>query len=135
MARAVDWAVSRTISEGGEYLIVNIGADEWNYQIKELANSVAQFFSDVEVSVNKHALPDRRSYKVNFGLFKTLAPGFQPQYNLLTTILNLKDGLKAMGFNDQHLKSSHLIRLKFLEHLKKKRLINDQLHWIVNSFS
>src|SRR5581483_5808412 len=35
MARAIDWAIQREMSFGGEFLAVNVGSDEWNYQVKD----------------------------------------------------------------------------------------------------
>src|SRR3990170_2757956 len=35
MAQAIDWAISRDITSGGEFLAVNIGSDEWNYQVSD----------------------------------------------------------------------------------------------------
>ena len=42
MARAIDWGVDRTASNGGEFPVVNAGSNGWNYQIRELAEAVAQ---------------------------------------------------------------------------------------------
>ena len=36
MAKGIDWAIKRNITEGGEFLAINIGSDEWNYQVKDL---------------------------------------------------------------------------------------------------
>src|SRR5665213_3333957 len=40
MARAMDWAISRPSANGGTFLIVNVGSDSWNYQVKDLALAV-----------------------------------------------------------------------------------------------
>jgi polysaccharide pyruvyl transferase WcaK-like protein/nucleoside-diphosphate-sugar epimerase len=41
MARAIDWAIDRPAGRGGRYLAVNVGSNDRNYQVKELANAVA----------------------------------------------------------------------------------------------
>ena len=66
MARAIDWAVQRDHRDGGTCLTVNVGSDAWNYQVKDLAAAVAKLVPNVEVSINKDAQPDKRSYRVNF---------------------------------------------------------------------
>ena len=132
MALAVDWAISRDISAGGEYLVVNIGHDGGNYQIKELAEAVAEILPDCEVSINKDTPADKRSYKVNFALFQSLAPNFQPQYDLHSSVRELVEGLKAMGFNDQNFGDSNLVRLKVLENLRGKNLITERLTWAIS---
>jgi nucleoside-diphosphate-sugar epimerase len=129
MAIAIDWAISRPASNGGEFLAVNTGSNEWNYQVKELAEAVAQVIPGVKVSVNPDAPPDKRSYRVNFDLYKQLAPDHQPQHNLLDTIQELKQNLDEMGFSDGNFRNSRLMRLKVLNHLQEKTLIDSQLSW------
>jgi hypothetical protein len=60
MARAIDWAISRDITAGGNFLAVNVGSNGWNYQVRDLAEAVATVIPDVEVSINKNAQPDKR---------------------------------------------------------------------------
>ena len=132
MAKAIDWAIMRDLSNGGEFLAVNVGSDEWNYQVKDLAEAVAEVIHGVDVSINKHAQPDKRSYKVNFDLFKKLAPEHQPTVDLITTIKDLKNGLEAMGFNDSNFRNSKLMRLKVLTDLRNRRLVTDSLEWSNN---
>jgi len=93
MARALDWAVGRETANGGAFLVVNTGSDSWNYQVKGLAEAVSAIIPGIEVSINTAAAPDKRSYKVDFSLFRKLAPNHQPQYDLATTIKELKAGL------------------------------------------
>lgn len=129
MARAIEWAVQRDAKEGGASLVVNAGSDGWNYQVKDLAAAVAGVFSGVEVSINTSAAPDRRSYRVDFGLFRSLAPNHQPGVCLDEAIVGLKDGLEAMRFSDPDFRQSPLIRLHTLRaHLSAGRL-NEQLQW------
>jgi nucleoside-diphosphate-sugar epimerase len=82
MARAIDWAIDRPTANGGRYLAVNAGSDERNYQVKDLAKAVAKAVPGTEVSINTSAPVDSRSYKVDFGLFRSLAPDHQPVMRL-----------------------------------------------------
>jgi len=129
MAIAIDWAISRPAATGGEFLAVNTGSNEWNYQVKELAEAVARVIPGVKVSVNADAPPDKRSYRVNFDLYQQLAPDHQPRHNLLDTIRELKQNLDEMGFTDGNFRDSRLMRLKVLNHLQEKTLIDSQLNW------
>jgi nucleoside-diphosphate-sugar epimerase len=63
MARAIEWAVTRQASNGGEFLAVNTGSNKWNYQVKELAQAVAGLISGTSVTLNKDAAPDKRSLR------------------------------------------------------------------------
>jgi hypothetical protein len=97
-----------------------------------LAEAVAKVIPDVTVSINKDAMPDNRSYRVNFDLFKRLAPGFQPEVDLFTSIKELKYGLEEMEFKDPDFRNSNYMRLKALNHLRSKGYLNENLEWRPN---
>lgn len=129
MARAIDWAVERPATQGGAFLAVNTGSDEWNYQIRQLAESVAEIVPGVEVSVREDAAPDARSYKVGFGRFRELAPDHQPQVSLGDAIDDLSAGLQRMEFADPNFRNSRLVRLRVLDDLRAAGLLTDALEW------
>ncbi|MFD2515307.1 NAD-dependent epimerase/dehydratase family protein [Pontibacter locisalis] len=129
MALAIEWAVTREPSNGGEYLAVNTGTNTWNYQVNELAEAVADVIPGTVVTVNKNAAPDKRSYRVNFDLYKELAPNHQPKYTLNEAIQELRDGLLEMEFKDGDFRNSLLMRLKVLTSLQETGKINEQLQW------
>jgi nucleoside-diphosphate-sugar epimerase len=129
MALAIDWAITREASNGGRFLVVNTGSDVWNYQVKELAEAVAKAVPDTEVSINTEAPPDKRSYQVDFSLFRSLAPDYTPRVTLEQSIAALREGLTAMRFADADFRNSQNMRLKVLEaHIANGRLMQD-LRW------
>lgn len=129
MARAIEWALRRSPESGGTFLIVNTGSDTWNHQVRELADAVAAAIPGTSVSINTNAAPDKRSYRVDFGLFAALAPDHQPTMTLTKSIDRLRLGLSAMGFADRDFRNSQQIRLKVLErHIAAGRLSPD-LRW------
>lgn len=129
MARAIDWAIDRPASAGGRYLAINAGSDDRNYQVRDLANAVAKSVPGTGVSINTSAPVDSRSYKVDFALFRSLAPDHQPVVTLDQSIRNLIAGLKAMNFKDSDFRSSGLMRLKVLQdHIESGRL-DENLAW------
>ena len=129
MARAIDWSISRKASDGGEFLAVNVGSDDWNYQVKDLAEAVSKVIPKVDISINKKAQPDKRSYRVCFDLYKELAPNYQPKTDLIGSIRELKIGLETMGFANEDFRNSNLMRLKVLTQLREDGLLNDRLEW------
>jgi nucleoside-diphosphate-sugar epimerase len=130
MARAIEWAITREASNGGEFLAVNTGSNKWNYQVKELAQAVAELIPDTAVTLNKDAAPDKRSYRVNFDFYKSLAPAHLPIYTLQQAIEELYQGLSAMAFKDGNFRNSLLMRLKVLTSLQESDNINSELEWI-----
>jgi len=130
MARAVEWALVRDAgATGGDFLAINVGTDEWNYQVRDLANAVAREIPGTKVSINTSAPPDKRSYRVDFSLYRRLAPEHQPRVTLQQAIRELRQGLTEMHFDDKNFRSSQFMRLKVLErHMSEGRLSED-LRW------
>lgn len=129
MARAIEWALHRTPDTGGDVLLVNVGSTEGNYQVRQLAEVVASELSRTKVSINRDALPDKRSYQVDFSLFAKLAPSHVPAVSLQQSVRNLHAGLRGMNFSDKEFRASSLMRLRTLkEHIAQGRLSSD-LHW------
>lgn len=129
MARAIEWAVARPDAAGGASLVVNAGADTWNYRIRELAEAVAAVVPGTTVDINEAAPPDKRSYRVDFGRFRELAPDHQPEATLEGVVRELYDELTAMGFDDPDFRTSDLIRLRVLDRLRRSGTLTDDLSW------
>ena len=129
MARAFEWAIDRDPSDGGEFLAVNAGSDEWNYRVRDLADEVARAIPGVEVSISESAEPDRRSYRVSFERFAALAPDHQPRVDIQTAIDGLREGLEGIQFADTDFRASTFIRLVVLQELRERGLVNDRLEW------
>jgi nucleoside-diphosphate-sugar epimerase len=129
MARAISWAIERSPENGGAFLAINAGRDESNYQVKDLAQGVAKHVPGTTISINTSAPPDKRSYKVDFSLFRSLAPNHIPQVTLDQSIRGLLAGFERMSFKDKDFRNSPFVRLKTLErHIASGRLGQD-LRW------
>jgi nucleoside-diphosphate-sugar epimerase len=133
MARAIDWALQRDHRDGGTCLTLNVGSEAWNYQVKDLAAAVAKLIPNVEVSINKDAQPDKRSYRVNFDKFTKLAQGFLPAVDLPAAVVDLRDGLMTMKFADQDFRTGEFMRLVTLRRLRDSGQLTDDLVWIDRS--
>jgi nucleoside-diphosphate-sugar epimerase len=106
MARAIEWAAFRDIDKGGAFLAVNIGSDEWNYQVRHLAEAVAEVIPGISVSVNK---------------------------DLKASIKELKNGLEEMQFKDPDFRNSNYMRLRVLKDLRRNGYLDKNLEWHNNA--
>ena len=130
MARSMEWALTRDPASGGDFLAINVGCDEWNYQVRDLAEAVARQLPGTRVSINTDAPPDKRSYRVDFSLYRSLAPQHQPQVDLEQAIREIRAGLEAVRFSDADFRASQFMRLKVLErHIDEGRL-DESLRWL-----
>lgn len=129
MARAIEWAVGRRASDGRAFLAVNAGSNHWNYQVKDLAEAVAAAIPGTSIRINKDAPPDKRSYRVCFNQFASLAPNHQPAATLQGTIARLINGLEQAAIRSPHFQHDRLVRLKTLVELKNTRQLDSSLKW------
>lgn len=130
MARAIRWSHERKQEDGGNFLIVNTGSNQWNYQVKELAEKVQELMPEIKVSINQNAAPDKRSYRVDFGLFKKLAPNHQPIFTLENSVKGLIEGLNSIGFDVKDFRNSKYMRLYVINHLIGHGVIDNELRLI-----
>ena len=130
MGRAILWSIGRKASSGGNYLVINTGSNQWNYQVKELAYAIHKILPETSVSINKDAQPDKRSYKVSFDKFEKLAAGHTPVYNLEQSIKDLVDGLRSINFKDTNYRQSNLIRLYVVNELLSQNILNSNLELV-----
>jgi nucleoside-diphosphate-sugar epimerase len=129
MCRASVWAAQRVGRQGGDFLAVNVGYDEWNYRIKDLAYAVRDELTNVSVTINPQAAPDKRSYRVDFSLYRELAPENRGGKDMRTTIRELIATIQESPFRIAEFRKSHLIRLNALNQLRASGRIDDRLAW------
>lgn len=129
MALAIEWAIRRPVQQR-PFIAVNVGRNDCNYQVKDLAEAVAELVPDTLISINTDALPDKRSYEVNFDLYRDLAPDYSPRHTLQDSIASLKEGLEACGFADPKFRESDFVRLKVLSGLRRRGLLDESLYWV-----
>jgi nucleoside-diphosphate-sugar epimerase len=131
MARAMEWAATRPADQGGRYLAVNGGCDEWNFQVRDLATAVGKAMPEADISMSKTPPADNRSYKVDFAKFRSLAPNHQPRETLGGAIAELRDAMKAINFSDRNFRNSDFIRLKILNGLVDQGKLASDLRQMV----
>lgn len=129
MARAVEWAITGDAVKPGDALVVNAGSEAWNLHLQELAEAVAAEIPGTRISLNAGALPDRRSYPLDFSLFRRLAPEHQPRVSLAESIRGLRDGLAALDCAGRDCRASQLLRLQELERLMHDGMLDPELRW------
>ena len=131
MARAICWAIERDqVADTDVFLAINVGSNEWNYQVSDLAEAVCEIVPLTNIFINKDAVPDKRSYKVSFDKFENMAPSHQPEMTLNETIKQLAESFEKITYRVESFRDSDIfIRLKTLNNLKDKGYLNANLEW------
>ncbi|NOX93958.1 MAG: NAD(P)-dependent oxidoreductase [Alphaproteobacteria bacterium] len=108
----------------------NIGRDEDNYQIKDMAAIVGKKLPGVSVAVTGETGGDDRSYRVDFTKVSGKLPGFTPKWDVERGADQILDWCRR---NDQlsmaDVLSYDFIRLKQINKLLEASKLNNDLHW------
>lgn len=126
MARAMEWSLVRG---GDAFVAVNVGRNECNHQVRDLARLVQAELPGVDVAVNEQAAPDQRSYQVDFSRYAALAPEHLPRFDVRDSVRSLIDGLRGMSFECRDFRESSFMRLAVLNDLRQRGLLDACLRW------
>jgi nucleoside-diphosphate-sugar epimerase len=105
-------ALSQADVPGGA--AVNVGADDENYQVRDVAALVQELVPDAEIEFTGEVGNDPRSYRVNFDLLSQLVPDFRLQYSLRSGMEELHAKLTEHGFSRADWESDRFVRLRRL---------------------
>jgi len=129
MCKAILWAIERSDILSNFYLSVNVGFNDSNYTIRDLAYAVNGILKNINININPDALPDKRSYRVDFSLYKSLAPSNQIHKSIDKTISELIENILDSQFRMKDFRNSHLVRLNTLNYLRAKNKLDSKLNW------
>lgn len=108
--------------------VLNVGSEEQNYQVRDIAEKVAAAFPGCELSFGP-ASADNRSYKVNFDKIKKVLPDFECQWDAARGAQQLHDVFEAIQLDEATFNGRGHTRLKQLEHLLSTGQIDAELFW------
>lgn len=102
---------------------INIGGNQENYQVKDVAKLTEQLVPDATIVFTGEIGNDPRNYRVNFNLLNELLPDFKLEYSLASGMNDLLEQLKKIQFSESDFYGDRFIRLKLLQAFLKKHSI------------
>jgi nucleoside-diphosphate-sugar epimerase len=129
-----------------ELLVLNVGTDENNLQVIEIARTIQQAVSGCELTslaenpdLDKEGLirdrkvkggADTRTYRVSFEKIKKVLPAFQCAWTVERGVKDLVTLLKNLPLSPVVFKSRGFYRLQHLEYLYENGYLSDELFWL-----
>lgn len=107
----------------------NVGRDEDNYQIREIAEIVQQVVPNSRVEFAEGAGPDLRCYRISCEKIRRVLPEYQPQWNVRRGVEELYQAYKANQLTVKDLEGSRYLRIKHIRQLLADGRIDDSLRW------
>lgn len=106
----------------------NVGGNEENYQISEIAEIVKESIPGCRLEFDKDAGPDKRSYKVNFDRIEE-GFGFKLKWNARAGVMQILEKLGQYGLELEEFEGPRYRRLDHIRELMEAGSLDDTLRW------
>lgn len=107
----------------------NVGRNEENFRIRELAEIVAQVVPGCQIEYAPGGGPDKRCYRVNFDKITRLLPGFKPQWTARRGAKELYDAYRTCGLTRAELENGRYLRIREILRQQQAAKLNSDLRW------
>ncbi len=108
----------------------NVGRNDENFRIRELADIVAEVVPGCRVEYAPGGGPDLRCYRVNFDKINRLLPTFKPQWTARKGAQELYDAYCAADLTRADIENGRYIRLREVRRLQDAGVLDSALRWI-----
>jgi nucleoside-diphosphate-sugar epimerase len=108
--------------------VFNVGDTTHNYQVKDIAQTIANIFEGCQLSFGDNG-SDNRSYRVSFEKINRNLPGFKCDWNAPRGAQQLFDLFKLIDLSQETFTFRGFTRLKQLEYLIKTQQIDHDFFW------
>ena len=108
--------------------VFNVGSNEQNYRVREIAEKVAAAFPGCSTSFGAPSA-DNRSYRVNFDKISTQLPGFSCDWDADRGAQQLAAVFASVDLDEATFTGRGHTRLKQLEYLLRTKQVDAELFW------
>ena len=105
----------------------NVGRNEENYRIRQVAEMVAEVVPGSRVTFAPGASPDTRNYRVDFTKIATKLPGFRPRWTVRRGIEELDQAYRRHGLTKEEFLSPRYYRIQTVQGLQAKGRLDTSL--------
>jgi nucleoside-diphosphate-sugar epimerase len=107
----------------------NVGRNDQNYRIREIAEIVKETVPACEISFAGDAGPDKRNYRADFTKIARALPAFQPRWNARTGAKELYETYKSVGLKLEDFEGRRYRRIDQLGDLMRMGHLGKDLRW------
>jgi nucleoside-diphosphate-sugar epimerase len=107
----------------------NVGKNTENYQIRELAEFVAEIVPDCQIAFAADAGPDKRNYRVDFSKIAKTLPGFQPEWDARRGVRELFAAYRRVGLVLEDFEGPRFNRIDHIRRLLATGRLDKELRW------
>ena len=107
----------------------NVGRNEENYRIRELADIVKDVVSDCRIEYAEDAGPDKRCYRVDCSKISKSLPDFEPQWNAVKGAEELYGAFNRAGLTPDDFEGERFKRIAHIKSLIDSKALKTDLRW------
>lgn len=107
----------------------NVGRNEDNYRIRELAEIVKETVPGCEIEYAKDAGPDKRCYRVDCSRIIQTLPEFKPQWNARRGAQELYQAYQTVGLTLEEFEGPRYQRIAHIKQLLSTSRLDQTLRW------
>jgi nucleoside-diphosphate-sugar epimerase len=107
----------------------NIGGDEENHQIRDIAEIVEEVVPGSRIAFAAGAGPDKRSYRVSFAKLARAFPELTPRWTVRASAEQMLAAYRAHGLRIEDFEGSRFMRIARLRELVADRRLDEELRW------
>jgi nucleoside-diphosphate-sugar epimerase len=105
----------------------NVGRDEDNVQVRTIAEMVSDAVPGSTLTIAEGAGPDLRNYKVDFSKLNATFPDLKLEWTVRAGVEEMARAYAEHGLTLEEFHSAYFVRLRRLQQLLSKGLVDDQL--------
>ena len=107
----------------------NVGRNDENFRIRELADIVAEVVPGGRVEYAPNGGPDLRCYRVSFDKINRMVPKFQPQWTARKGASELYEAFRAAGLTAAEVECGRYVRISEVRRLQGAQKLDNTLRW------
>jgi nucleoside-diphosphate-sugar epimerase len=107
----------------------NVGRNEDNYRVRELADIVKETVPDCRVDYAQGAGPDKRCYRVDCSKISRTLPEFKPQWHASSGARELHAAYRQVGLTVEEFEGERYKRLGQIQKLLREGRLDESLRW------
>jgi nucleoside-diphosphate-sugar epimerase len=108
----------------------NVGINEENYQIRDLAEIVRQTVPNCHIEYAADGGPDKRCYRVDCSKIRRVLPSFQPVWNARRGAEELYEAYRKHRLTLEDFEGARFMRIRHVKRLLDAERIDSSLRWI-----
>jgi nucleoside-diphosphate-sugar epimerase len=125
-------AVLKTPRETVHNQTFNVGRNDENFRIRELAQIVSEVVPGCRVEYAPDGGPDLRCYRVSFDKINRMIPAFKAQWTARKGAQELYDAYRAIGLTAKDMEQGRYTRLREIRRLQDSGKLDNDLRWIAD---